>query len=164
MPDEKMVESVDGVNQNLDAVLERHSQGSSGPKNRGGRPRSDGLAAGSPEALAADAAKGGRPRKPSAPSAPAVEPFTPDTCRVLVNLPFDTASALLGSDAVSLDKDEEEVLATTGSLALNRTFPEASPKGSALTAFGLALLTVVSSKYLMYKGEKAKEKAEAVPQ
>lgn len=149
--DHPVVEGGAGTGKGLAALAERHRAARSAPeKNKGGRPRRDGLVPGSAEAKLAD--------ERAAQGLPAVQLFTPESVVPIVRLPFLAAQALTHSDTWKLDGDQEKVLCDTGSAALNVAAPNVNPKWAALTAFSVAVLAVVGEKWVRYAAEK-KEKA-----
>lgn len=127
-----------------------------------GDPFDKSLAAHSDAVASVAPEKRGRGRPPGSkaqraevqPRPPATQQFQPENVRMLVRLPFDLGAAYSGSEAWLLEEAEEVALSVPGAMALNEWFPAASPKWSALAAFSLALLGIVSRKYLIYVGEK----------
>lgn len=134
----------------LQELAQRHSEKASEVgstlmgKNKGGRPRKDGLKPGSPEAKAADARA----------AEPVPELFTPATVAPIVRLPFLFAAGITKSDLWRLEADEEKILADTGAPTLNLWLPGWNPKWAALTAFSFALMAVAGTKMVLYLDEK----------
>jgi hypothetical protein len=152
----------------LEEIEKRHSEGPGGGTDGRGRPplpsTGDPLLDRKRERdRARYAAKKGRPYVAPASggySEPVQQLFTADSCRALVGLPFTLAAAYTKSEAWNLEEGEESALASPCASTLNEFFPQASPKWAALTAFCLAMASIVGKKYLIFK-EETRKNAEA---
>lgn len=78
----------------------------------------------------------------------------------MVRLPFAVAYAGTGYDGWMLEEGEENQLAASGSVVLN-TFVRVDPRWVALTAFSVALLSVVSMKAIGFVTWRRVQEAEA---
>ena len=169
MLDEKpstLAESRESLPDALAGISERNNDRADAARGgRGGRPVDPNSPNAEKNARRRAAYSGGSRPSParSVSPEPARELFKPETCRVLVSLPFDATGAFLKSDSWALDENQKDLLASTGSAALNEWFPNADPRWAALTAFSLAFLTITTQKYATWRGEMDAKKNDKTP-
>lgn len=115
-------------------------------KNKGGRPRNDGLPPGS-----VGTSSSSKPKTSTQVETSTL--FTPKIMGPVFRVPFLLISTKTNSKTWLLDKDEEEVLADSGAATLNAFCPMLDQRWAALTALSLAIITIAGGKMVAYVGE-----------
>jgi hypothetical protein len=82
-------------------------------------------------------------------------PISKDVLKLLWSIPFDKWAEATGNEKLKLTEEEKELLATTTAEWLNVRLPQFLLKYPVDFQFALAVLSVLTSKLIAYKGGKS---------